>query len=109
MNPTIKEATEDRAEPPWAAEVLDLLRAILETLRTEQTGEVRPSEADLLTMRDLAERTGFSLSTLERMLARGKLPTPLRFGRNVRFRRADVERWLEEHAEPEQRQARDRR
>jgi predicted DNA-binding transcriptional regulator AlpA len=108
--------------PSWAAELLGLLRDILGALQAREPDEPTGQKL-LLTMKDLSALSGFSLPTLERMLARergliregkparGELPTPLCFGRNVRFRRADVERWLQERGEqqPETPQSRRRR
>jgi excisionase family DNA binding protein len=47
----------------------------------------------LLTLPDLAERCQLSIRTLQREVAAGRLRC-LRLGRQVRFREADVEAWM---------------
>lgn len=53
----------------------------------------------LLSPEDLAAYLGVSLATVYRWRARRTGPPGLRVGKNVRFRREVVERWLDEHAE----------
>lgn len=55
---------------------------------------------DLLTIRDLAQLVGWSERTVYNRRHRGdSMPPAVHVGRTVRFRRADVEAWLEEHIE----------
>lgn len=53
------------------------------------------AEDRLLTPEDLAELAGVPLATVYTWNYRGTGPRRLRVGRHVRFRREDVERWLE--------------
>jgi excisionase family DNA binding protein len=57
------------------------------------------SDAELLTVRQVAELLQVSVSTVERMTRRGEGPPSVKFGRSRRWLRRDVERWLEEHRE----------
>jgi excisionase family DNA binding protein len=58
-------------------------------------GDVQRSGRDLaLAARELAERLGVSLRKIRRMDKAGELPTPVRFGRSVRWPVAEVEHWL---------------
>ena len=54
----------------------------------------------LLTVRDLAEQTGMSVSTIYRKRSNGdSLPRALLLGSAVRWRQADVNSWLEDQLE----------
>jgi excisionase family DNA binding protein len=53
----------------------------------------------LLTEQQVAEYLQVSLGTLRRWRAEGTGPPALRAGRGVRYRRADVDAWLEREAE----------
>ncbi|MCC7263699.1 MAG: helix-turn-helix domain-containing protein [Candidatus Latescibacteria bacterium] len=48
----------------------------------------------LMTMQEVAEYLQCSLSTIRRWVVRGKVPH-YRMGKLVRFRRAELDRWLE--------------
>jgi len=52
----------------------------------------------LLTPEDLAELCGVPLGTVYRWNYKGTGPTLLRIGKRVRYRKADVERWLDSRA-----------
>lgn len=49
----------------------------------------------LLTAGEVADLLGLTVPALYAMNSRGSAPPRLRFGRHVRYRQADVERWLE--------------
>jgi excisionase family DNA binding protein len=50
---------------------------------------------DLLTGRDVADRLSISIRTLQRMVARGQFPRPIRFSRKwVRWKRSEVDSYL---------------
>lgn len=51
----------------------------------------------LLTKRQVAELLQVSVSTVERLTRTGEGPQSIKFGRSRRWRREDVERWVEEH------------
>jgi excisionase family DNA binding protein len=51
-------------------------------------------DEDLLTEQDAAELLQVPLSTLRRWPGEGKEPPCLKIGRQVRYRRAAVQRWL---------------
>jgi len=52
--------------------------------------------SELLTVKDLAAALRLGKRTIWRMVSTGALPKPIRLGRSVRWRRATIERWLEE-------------
>jgi excisionase family DNA binding protein len=53
--------------------------------------------SELMSRDDLAEFYGVPRRTVERWDAEGKGPPRYRVGRHTRYRRAEVERWLESH------------
>jgi excisionase family DNA binding protein len=53
-------------------------------------------EKDLLRPRDTARRLGVSLPQIYHLAATGRLPC-VRIGRSVRFRPADVDRFIRDH------------
>jgi predicted DNA-binding transcriptional regulator AlpA len=48
--------------------------------------------AAFLTLADMRARYGISDATVDRWVAKGRLPQPVRFGRTRRWRVADIER-----------------
>ncbi|CAN5874238.1 hypothetical protein BH23ACT5_BH23ACT5_09960 [soil metagenome] len=58
--------------------------------------------SELLTVKDLADLMGWAEHTVYQRRYRGdSLPRAISVGKNViRFRREDVDRWLEKHSEP---------
>jgi excisionase family DNA binding protein len=56
------------------------------------TGSATPL---LITSEEVARLMGISERTLWRLLSAGKVPVPLRFGRNTRWRRSEVLEWIE--------------
>jgi excisionase family DNA binding protein len=50
----------------------------------------------LLTVAAAAEMLTVSVPTLRRMIAAGRTPQPVRLGRALRFRRADLLQWVED-------------
>lgn len=61
-------------------------------------GEVR--NEPLMNLRQVAHYLGVPAGTLYQWRSRGEGPRGFRVGRHVRYRREDVERWLEQHADP---------
>jgi excisionase family DNA binding protein len=49
----------------------------------------------LLTADEVAAMLGVSERTLWRLLSAGKVPKPVRFGRNTRWRVAEVKEWID--------------
>jgi excisionase family DNA binding protein len=49
----------------------------------------------LLTAEEVAAMLGVSERTLWRLLSAGKVPTPVRFGRNTRWRAGEVREWID--------------
>ncbi|HBE71483.1 MAG TPA: transcriptional regulator [Planctomycetaceae bacterium] len=47
----------------------------------------------MLTVNEVIEHYGISRSTWDRMVAAGKAPKPLKFGRNNRWRMQDLKAW----------------
>jgi excisionase family DNA binding protein len=54
---------------------------------------------ELLTEAELAQLLKVSVGTIRRWRAEGSGPPSLRLGRGVRYRRVDVDAWLERQAE----------
>jgi excisionase family DNA binding protein len=52
-------------------------------------------QQQVMTTGQVAELAGVSRETLRRIVDQGRGPVALRPGRHLRFRRADVEAWLE--------------
>ena len=57
--------------------------------------DIRPTDLDLLTIRDLMGLTRESESAWRKRLGRREIPY-IRLGANVRVRREDLDRWLAE-------------
>lgn len=57
--------------------------------------ETRESPAVLIPAEVFASMLGVSERTLWRLLSAGKVPEPLRIGRNARWRAAEVREWIE--------------
>lgn len=49
----------------------------------------------LLTKEDVAEIGNWSVRTVIRMRDNGTLPPPLKVGRLIRWRKSDIEKWIE--------------
>ena len=57
---------------------------------------------DLIGPEELAEYLGIPLPSVYAMNSRGTGPRRIKVGKHVRYRKADVDRWLDERAiEPE--------
>jgi len=54
----------------------------------------RPHEPLLMTVDELAHELGISVRTVWRLLSSGEMVEPVRFGKNVRWRREDVKQWI---------------
>jgi excisionase family DNA binding protein len=52
----------------------------------------------MIDVREVAEILSISTRSVWRLVASGELPQPIRFGRNVRWRLADVEAWIDARA-----------
>jgi excisionase family DNA binding protein len=50
----------------------------------------------LLTVDDVAELLKVSTRHVWKLLSAGRFPQPIRIGRSVRWRRADVENWIDD-------------
>ena len=55
---------------------------------------------ELMTIKHAADLLKVSVATVRKMLRRGELPS-LRVGRQIRFVRADIERWIRLRVSPE--------
>lgn len=55
---------------------------------------VRMGEDHLLTLEEVAERTGLAVNTLHPMRARGQGPASFRLSNRVRVRESALEAWL---------------
>jgi len=58
---------------------------------------------DLLRTDDLCDRLSLGRATVYRQVAAGRLPKPLRIGRAVRWRRAEIEAWIAAGCPPRER------
>jgi len=58
------------------------------------------SETSLLTPKALAEKLGVPLGTVHKMARLGYGPVPLKIGKHLRWRRADVDAWLDAQISP---------
>jgi excisionase family DNA binding protein len=52
----------------------------------------------LLTVRELADELKVPVATIYRWSSDGTGPTSYRVGRHLRYKRVDVDQWLERHA-----------
>ena len=53
-------------------------------------------DSALMNVKELSTLLGVSVRTTWRLRSAGKLPSPIRIGRSVRWDRADIERWVDE-------------
>jgi excisionase family DNA binding protein len=60
------------------------------------TPMITTNVAALMTQQDLAAYLGCNVRTLRRWGHEGRIPHPISIGRVQRWRRADVDRWLED-------------
>jgi predicted DNA-binding transcriptional regulator AlpA len=65
---------------------------------THGTGEPR---TELLTVQQLADQYGFAVATLYGWRHRGIGPASVRLGARVRYRRTDIEAWIEDSFQAE--------
>ncbi len=49
---------------------------------------------ELLTVKDVAALLRISTRQVWKLLASGRIPSPVRLSRSVRFRATDIERWI---------------
>jgi excisionase family DNA binding protein len=83
---------------PWKLASAYALLAIAENLTSRTTSAPRQSDGELLTIAEVAELTRLSPATLRYWRSTGHVQAPksFRLGRRVMYRRADVEKWVEE-------------
>ncbi len=55
----------------------------------------REHDPDWIWLREVARRIGVSIETARRWAREGRLPAPVPLGRDMRWRRAVIEAWLE--------------
>jgi excisionase family DNA binding protein len=58
-----------------------------------QSTDPKPTAAEAMTYRQVAQALGVNARTIYREVQRGRFPRPIRIGRAVRFRRVDVDAW----------------
>ena len=62
--------------------------------RSQDRANTEPQSAEFLRMPSVIRRTGLGRSTIYRLIASSKFPTPVRLGgRAVGWRRSDLDRW----------------
>lgn len=54
----------------------------------------RNNQSQMIDVREVATILSISTRSVWRLVSRGELPQPIRFGRNVRWRCADIEAWI---------------
>jgi len=59
------------------------------------TGSQKLTTPTLITVEDVANLMQVSTRTIWRLLSAGKIPTPLRIGKSVRWRTNQIENWIE--------------
>jgi excisionase family DNA binding protein len=57
--------------------------------------------SEIMTVQDVADYVSCHYYTIYRLVHRGALPV-LRMGRQYRFRRADIDRWIQQRERPEE-------
>lgn len=76
--------------PAGEARVIELLERLVSALERDSA----PPSA-FIDAAELARQLGVNVRTLRRMRHEGAIPEPVRVGRLVRWRRAEVERFLQ--------------
>lgn len=66
--------------------------------QTEQQVNENPTTQVLADVKEVGRIVGFSRSKVHVMLEAGEFPKPLKLGRSVRWRIADVHRWIDQQA-----------
>jgi prophage regulatory protein len=57
--------------------------------------ESRETAGRLISANEVSKLLGVSQRTVWRLLSAGKLPEPVRFGGNVRWRKFDIMQWID--------------
>ena len=57
----------------------------------------RQENQDILMEKDAAETVAIGYSTLRKHRYEGTGPKYIRIGRSIRYKRIDIEKWLDEH------------
>ncbi len=70
------------------------------TSTTEVPPPSREDRREWLSLEDISEELGVPLRTLYAQRSRGIGPRGYKLGKHVRVRRADLDAWLEQHADP---------
>lgn len=73
----------------------NLLRVIRPDVVSSENPRSDVNSPLLMTKADLATALATSTKTIDRLDQRGKLPRPIRLGRQNRWRRAEIEQWVE--------------
>jgi excisionase family DNA binding protein len=68
----------------------------------KDTDQREGTQGDILTPTELSAELKVPLGTIYGWRYRGTGPRGIRVGKHVRFRRSDVEQWLETQADPQQ-------
>lgn len=56
---------------------------------------LKTTTPSMIDVKEVATILSVSTRTVWRLVSSDQLPRPIRFGRNVRWRLADIERWIE--------------
>lgn len=68
--------------------------------RTEDVQPVDTPQPLLLRDKDVADILNVSRAMVHKLRGQGQLPEPVRLGRSVRWRRAELEAWIEQGCPP---------
>ena len=64
--------------------------------KTQTPGD--SSDEALMNVNEFSKYSGFSVHTIYEWISEKRLPLPLyRFGRSVRFKKSDINAWIESH------------
>lgn len=91
--------------PAQEQRIISVLDALLVELRAAYASDgpgiasveppaPEPQRSPVMTPEDVAAMLHINVRTLRRMRLAGELPEPLQFGTRVRWRRADIEKWI---------------
>ena len=62
----------------------------------QSTRNTTTSTPQLISVHEVAEMLSISERTVWRLLSAGKIPEPIRFGRNVRWQLSRIQQWIDE-------------